>query len=100
MTNYRVTIQHDACTTHDVSADNESDAISKAFDSAGVHLCHQCSDEVEMGDAIRALIVENLDTGESNDDADPDHEVLALRARVAELEGQLAALRVRSDATP
>jgi hypothetical protein len=31
-----------------------------------------------------------LDTGEANNDADPDFEVVQLRARVAELEAQLA----------
>ncbi len=91
MTSYRVTVLHDACTTHDVEADTEGQAIEQAFNDGGVSLCHQCSNTVEMGDPIRAVYVENLDTGEGNDDADPDHEVVALRAKVAELEARIAA---------
>ena len=55
-----------------------------------VTLCHQCSDRLEVGDPLRAVVVENLDSGETNTDADPDAEVVALRARVAELERMLA----------
>ncbi len=89
MTAYRVTIIHDACTTHDVDAASEADAIDNAMCEAGVSLCHQCSDQVEMGDPIRAACVENLDTGESNIEADPDFEVVQLRARVAKLQAAL-----------
>lgn len=91
MTTYRVTIIHDACTTHDVEAETEAGAIEAAMDVAGVTLCHYCSSQIEMGDPIRAACVENLDSGASNLEADPDHEVVKLRARVAELEAMLAA---------
>jgi hypothetical protein len=90
MTKYRVTISHDACTSHDIAADNEADAMAAAFDVAGVTLCHQCSKEIELAEPVRAVCVENLDTGETNNDANPDFEVVQLRARVAELEAQLA----------
>jgi len=91
MTAYRVTIIHDACTTHDVEAEGEQSAIEAALDVASVRLCHQCSGNLELGDPIRAAMVENLESGESNDDANPDFEVARLRARVAELEALLAA---------
>jgi hypothetical protein len=89
MSQYRVTILHDACTTHDVNADSEAEAIEAAFEDAGVTLCHRCSDLLELGDPIRAACVENLATGDSNTEADPDYEVVQLRARVAELEAAL-----------
>lgn len=91
MTAYRVTIAYDACTTHEVEAENEQCAIERAMGEAGVTLCNHCSRGLELGDPIRAAVVENLETGESNDDADPDFEVVKLRARVAELEALLAA---------
>ena len=89
MTKYRVTIAHDACTSHDVTAASDADAMTAAFDMAKVTLCHQCSNQIELADPVRVVYVENLDTGETNDDADPDFEVVRLRARVAELEAQL-----------
>lgn len=89
MTAYRVTILHDACTTHDVNAETETSAIEAAMEEAGVTLCHHCSGKLEVGDPIRAACVENLDSGESNLQADPDYEVVQLRARVAELEALL-----------
>ena len=84
MTAYRVTVLHDACTVHDVEADTEQDAIQAAMNETGVTLCHHCSNALEMGDPIRAACVENLDTGASNSEADPDFEVVQLRASIAE----------------
>ena len=85
MNAYRVTIIHDACTTHDVEAESEQAAVHHAMNDAGVTLCHYCSHTIEVGDPIRAACVQNLDNGESNMDADPAFEVVQLRARVAEL---------------
>lgn len=98
MTAYRVTILHDACTTHDVDADTESAAIEAAMNEAGVSLCYHCSGKIEMGDPIRAACVENLSSGESNTEADPDYEVVQLRARVAELEAMLKTPNARVQA--
>jgi hypothetical protein len=67
------------------------------MDEAGVALCHQCSDKLEVGDPIRAACVEDLDTGKSNSEADPDYEVVQLRARVAELEALLKTPNVRAE---
>jgi Tfp pilus assembly protein FimV len=92
MPNFRVTIMYDACTTHDVTADDERDAVRLGHDSAGVSLCNYCSDKIELGDPIRAVVVENLETGESNEDPEPDHEVVALRQQVAELQGKVTGL--------
>jgi len=93
MSNWRVTILHDACTSHDVTADTEAEAMASALEDSGVTLCHRCSDLIELGDPIRTINIENLDTGENNDEADPDFEVVQLRIRVAELEAQIAAER-------
>lgn len=85
MTRYRVTISHDACTTHDVEAGSPESAAERAMEGCGsVTLCHHCSDELQMGDPIRAACVENLDDGTHIDAVDP--EVAALQVRVAELE--------------
>lgn len=96
MTKYRVTIIHDACTTHDVDAETEAGAIGAAMDDAHVTLCHYCADRLEVGDPIRAACVEDMDTGIHNSDADPDPEVVQLRARVADrdrLAAEVDALR-------
>jgi hypothetical protein len=91
MTKYRVTILHDACSTHDVVAETPLGAVDAAMDLAHPRLCHQCSDELELGDPVRAATVENLETGEHDSEIDPGFGVLQLRARVTELEQQLAA---------
>jgi hypothetical protein len=82
MTKFRVTLMHDACTTHDVEADTQDAATVRAFEEVSVSLCHQCSSQVDLGDPIRAVIIENLDTDEVDTDPDPDPEVLALRREV------------------
>ncbi len=79
MNRYVVTIAHDACTLHEVEAESVSGAIDAAMDEAGVSLCHQCAKEVELGDPMRAVYVENLETGEFNADPDPEYEVVRLR---------------------
>jgi hypothetical protein len=91
MPRFRVTILHDVCTTHDVVADDESQAIEHALDVGRVTLCGQCSNEIDVADPIRAAVVENLDTGATNTDPDPDPEIAQLRARIAELEALLNA---------
>lgn len=101
----RVTIIHDACTTHDVEAESEQAAVHHAMNDAGVTLCHYCSHTIEVGDPIRAACVQNLDNGESNMDADPAFEVVQLRARVAELvaaldEAQQDAAKYRNIGAP
>ena len=89
MTHYRVTISHDACTTHDVEAGSPEDAVERAMDNCGsVSLCHHCSDELEMGDPIHAACVENLDDGTHTDAVDP--EVAALKAENQRLKNVVA----------
>lgn len=66
--NYRVTFIHDACNSVEVQATTPDEAMALAWnEQGGVTLCHQCSDELEMGDPIRIVGVENTDTGESTD---------------------------------
>lgn len=95
MTRYRVTIQHDACTTHDVNAETKDAAVTAAFSECGVSLCHHCSDQIELADPIRAVVVENLETGESDDEVDPPYEVVSLRARVDALTAALGSDAMR-----
>ena len=71
---FQVAILWDATTLHDVEASDEAQAIEKAMDDAHVSLCYQCSDELEVGDPIRAAWVED-ENGGCNANADPDPDV-------------------------
>jgi len=89
MTQYRVTISHDACTVHDVESCSPEEAAERAMESCGsVTLCHHCSDELQMGDPIRAACVENLEDGTHIDAVDP--ELTALREQKPLTEEQIA----------
>lgn len=93
MERYSVTLIFDASKGMDVEAESPEDAEAKAVDAIGSPcLCHQCSDEVELADAIGAHVYLGdklvLDTTYSGD---KDRQVAELNARVASLEAQLAA---------
>jgi hypothetical protein len=52
---WHVCVLYDASVTVEVEADTEEEAKEKAMDQAGgISLCHQCSDEIELGDALEA----------------------------------------------
>lgn len=92
MSRYRVTISHDACTTHDVVADSPEDAGERAMEGCDhVTLCHHCSDKLAMGDPIQAACVENLDDGSYTEPTDRDVE--RLQAQVAELTAEVETIR-------
>jgi hypothetical protein len=61
----------------EVEADNARDAIEKAYDTLDVcapGLCHQCSDEMVIGDVVR-LMAQNADNAEDFfDEADKHKE--------------------------
>lgn len=80
MKKFRVAILYDATTVHEVEALDESDAVERSMDEAGVSLCFRCSNKLEVGDPIRAAWVEDLETGGCDSDIDPDHGVLVVRS--------------------
>ena len=56
MSNYSVSVIFDACKSVNVEADSPEEAIDIAYDEAGyASLCHQCSSEIDVGDAVRAI---------------------------------------------
>lgn len=56
MAKFSVTVIFDASQTHEVEADSPEQAASLAYDIASANICHQCSKELEVGDAIRAYV--------------------------------------------
>lgn len=57
MSKYSVSVFFDACKFVNVEAESPEQAADMAYDEAGyVGLCHQCSGEVEIGDAVRAIV--------------------------------------------
>jgi hypothetical protein len=88
MTKWRITIAHDACTTHDVEADDEESAIEQAFGLASPCLCYHCSDEIELGDPTEAVIVENLDAGSAEFRGADPAEIASLRAQLEEAQAE------------
>ena len=106
MGNWNVTVVFDASKGVDVEADNAEEAIEKAYDAVGnVTLCHQCTDDLEVGDAV-FVIAYSPDGEEHSDDrrvieieklrkiiVDREAEVEALRAQAGTLRGLLASAR-------
>lgn len=56
MTKYKVSVIYDASYYYEVEADSPEDAAHLAYEKADARLCHQCSDNLELGDAIRAIV--------------------------------------------
>lgn len=57
MNKYSVSIIFDASKCVEVNAESPEEALDLACDEAGyVSLCYQCSGEVEVGDAVRAIV--------------------------------------------
>lgn len=60
MPKYSVTIPIYSFMTVEVEADNKKEAINKALDDAMPPcLCHQCSDDLEVGEIAEDLINDN-----------------------------------------
>ena len=56
MRKWVVIVSYDACRAVEVKANSEEDAKRIALDLApGVHLCHQCSDHVDIGEPVDAI---------------------------------------------
>lgn len=57
---YRITFSVDASVTVDVEAGSESEAREKAGEIADPCLCHQCANQVEMGEIQYVISTEEL----------------------------------------
>lgn len=90
MSNYSVSVIFDACKSVNVEADSPGDAIDKAYDEAGyASLCHQCAGEIEVGDAVRAIVFDG-DGEQVGDDSWQEEKISKLTQQRDEL---LAALK-------
>ena len=88
---YEVAVPFDACRYVIVEADSPEEAAEKAENEAGhVSICHQCTDEIEIGDSIGAYVSED-GGGQVLDTTNSGREIERLKARIAELEAALAA---------
>ena len=77
----------------DVQASSPEEAAEMAYasDEASVSLCNQCAGHVNVEDCVR-VIVYDKDGNEVFDDGRERRQIVALQARVAELEAKLAAV--------
>ena len=100
MHKYSVSVIFDASKCVDVEAESPEQAAGMAYDEAGyVGLCHQCSDEVEMGDAVRAIVCD--ESGEEvADDGYQEMKIAKMAQQRDELlealEGLLADMHLRA----
>ena len=84
---FNVTVLIDAGRNIDVDADTAEQAADKALDAIGyASVCHQCAKELDVGDALGAVVYDGtdqvLDTTYSGQ-------------RVAELEAEIAMLKAK-----
>lgn len=100
MHKYSVSVIFDASKCVDVEAESPEQAAGMAYDEAGyVGLCHKCSGEVEMGDAVRAIVYD--ESGEEvADDGYQEMKIAKMTQQRDELmealEGLLADMHLRA----
>lgn len=86
MSEYSVSVIFDACKSVKVEAGSAQEAAEIAYDEAGyASLCHQCSGEIDVADAVRAIVYD-----ESGDEVFDDGYENGLMAK---LEPQIKELR-------
>lgn len=58
---YSVTVIFDASVSVEVEAESADQAIELAMEHERMcpGLCHQCADEIELGDAMRAIVYDD-----------------------------------------
>ena len=89
MTKYMCLVIIDASVGVEVEANSPEDAVNAAFNDkrTSVSLCHQCSDDVDIGDAYRVIVHDASGDKELLDsEAKPSEKIESLQARIAELE--------------
>jgi hypothetical protein len=89
---YSVTVLFDASRSVSVEADSPEEAEEKAHNQVGsASLCHQCSDEIDIGDATGALVYKDDGAGDQVLDTQWSSQ------RIASLEAEVAALKADRD---
>lgn len=58
MPHYDVTLLHDLSSHQRVQADSPADAVERACENTPSRLCHHCAGRYEMGDIVRAIVVD------------------------------------------
>lgn len=93
MAKYNVSLVFSADWGVEVEANSPYEAMEKAYNSpeASPSLCHQCANEVNLGDCIRA-IVHDEDWNEVMDDGHEANRIVSLENRIAELEQEVQTL--------
>ena len=67
MSNYTVILLVDASLGAEVSADSAEEAMEKADEQVDVPtLCHHCSRELDVGDVVRHIVINN-ETGDETE---------------------------------
>ena len=90
---YEVTVLYDAAKSVTVEAESPDEAEDLAYDEAGSHvtLCHQCADEVEVGDSLGVFVYCDGDlVSDTTSHGQASAALKVALARVAELEAALA----------
>lgn len=98
MSEYSVTILTDATSSYIVDADSPAEAAEKAGQlhwEASPSLCHQCSNEIELGDAVGAIVC--FDGKEVLDTTWAGESVAKLAAGSAALHAEAEALRAENE---
>lgn len=89
MTQYTCTILFDASASVEVDAETPEAAAEKALDERGhVTICHQCSEELEIGDACGVMVYDNDATTQALDTTWAGQRIAKLEARIRELEAK------------
>jgi hypothetical protein len=63
---YNCSVLYDAAQYLTIEADTLEEASEKAMAQSSVGLCHQCSDELEVGDALGVMV--SSDSGSDDED--------------------------------
>jgi len=56
MPKYVITLLYDACESIEVEADSPDAALDAAYGRAEASLCYQCSEHLELGDVVKAIV--------------------------------------------
>jgi len=94
MSKYQVCIIIDASNTVEVEADSPEDAMDLAYnmDEASPSLCHQCSHDVGLAEAIKTFVYDE-DGNEVLDDCQQKNEIKELEAQNAEQKEEIERLK-------
>ena len=83
-----------ACSTTGIAveADNPEDAADMAYNKLQVGICHQCSEELQVGDIVSIEIYDEDDNVVYNDNLEDEH-LNSLKTQVESLKKELEDLK-------